>query len=350
MIDELKWQTLTATVNEIKSPNQFLRRLLYSNEQTVSTQTIEYGLLTKGREAAPFVRRGAEARMVGGHNESFQSVSPTNIRIKRPFHPSELLYGRRPGTPIFIDPGTQLSAVQQHINRDLQVMADYITNAEEYLVSMAMQGTISYSNEDEEAFTVTYPRSAGHNVTLSTFWDDATPANVRMEANVYAAKELFSDAVGLVPTDCILGSEARAIFQELIATGVIKVLDQRNVTAGNASFVDQVSEDGAIFLGEVFGIRWWAYPRTVMVNGSSVDLIRPKYAEFVTTSPAADRVMYYGAITDMAALRGGQIQSRRFSKSWEVQDPSAMMALTHSCPLPVPRRPDAHVSMKVVSG
>lgn len=349
-INELKWATMTATVNEIKSPNQFLRRLLYSNHQTVNTEDIEIGLLTKERDVAPFVKKNGEAQMVGGHSESFQTVSPTNIRIKRPLTPSELLYGRRPGTTIFIDSGSQLSAVQQHIARDLQTMSDSITNAEEYLVSMALTGTISYVNEDEEAFTVTYPRSSGHSVTLGTFWDDATPANVRMEANFYLAKKLLSTAVGLSVTDAIMGDEAVAEFQRLIATGQIKVLDQRNVTGGNATFVEQFNDDGAIFLGEVFGVRCWAYHRTATVNGVSTSMIRPKYVEFISNSPASDRVLYYGAIPDMAALQGRNIQAERFSKSWMVEDPSAMMSLIHSRPLPVPRRPDATVSMKVVSG
>jgi len=349
-IPELKWATLTATVNEMKSPNQFLRRLLYSNHVPVNTEDIEIGMLTKGREAAPFVKKNGEATMVAGHSESFQTVSPTNIRIKRPLTPSELLYGRRPGTTVYIDSGSQISAIQEHIARDMQVMADYTTNAEEYLVSMALQGTISYVSEDQEAFTITYPRSAGHTVTLSTFWDDGTPTNVRMEADVFLVKKLLSDAVGLSPTDCILGSEAVTEFQALIARGDIKVLDQRNVTGGTVTFTEQFSQDGAIFLGEAFGIRFWAYIRTVLVNGVSTSLIRPKYAEFVSVSPASERTMYYGAIPDMKALQGRKFQGERFSKSWEVEDPSSYMTLIHSRPLPVPRRPDATVSMKVVSG
>jgi hypothetical protein len=349
-INELKWATLTATVNEIKSPNQFLRRLLFSNHQPVSTEDIEIGLLTKAREIAPFVKKNGEAKMVGGHSESYQTVSPTNIRIKRPFTPSELLYNRRPGSTIFIESGEQLSAIEQHIARDLQVMSDLITNAEEYLCALALQGTISYVNEDEDAFTITFPRSGGHTITLSTFWDDATPADVRMEADVFNAKKLLSDAVGLPVTDCILGSEAVTEFQALIARGDLKVLDQRNVTGGVVTFLEQFNQDGAIFLGEAFGIRWWAYPRTASLNGSSVNMIRPKYAEFVSASPASDRVLYYGAIPDMDALEGRRFVGERFSKSWRENDPSAMMALIHSRPLPVPRRPDATVSMKVVSG
>jgi hypothetical protein len=80
-----------------------------------------------------------------------------------------------------------------------------------------------------------------------------------------------------------------------------------------------------------------------------VPLIRPGYVEFVANSPAAEFVTYYGAIEDMQAIGAGRVlQSRRFSKSWEVEDPSARMLLVESNPLPVMRRPGATVSMSVL--
>ncbi len=350
MIPALKWQTLTATVNEIKSPNRFLTRLLFPQTQTVGTEDIEFGLFSRGREVAPFVKKNGEAILVSGGAESFNTVSPTNIRIKKAFTPSELLFGRRPGTRIFIETGEQLSAVQQHIARDMQYMADDITNAEEYLVSMALQGTISYTNADREAFQITYPRSAGNTITLSVFWDAADPATVRLEANVMVVKRLLSQAGMPNPTDVILGDEAATRFQTLIATGAIKVLDQRNITAGQVTFVEQFDADGVIYLGEAYGLRWWNYGRSANVNGVSTPMIRPKYAEFISANAASDRIMYYGAIADMAVLQGGLLQTQRFVKSWLVEDPSAMFALSATRPLPVPRRPDATVSMKCISG
>jgi len=70
----------------------------------------------------------------------------------------------------------------------------------------------------------------------------------------------------------------------------------------------------------------------------------------LAVSPAAENVMYYGAIPDFDALQGRAWVGRRFGKSWMDKDPSAQIALVHSRPLPVPRRPGSMVSMKVVSG
>lgn len=349
-IQELKWSTLTATVNEMKSPNRFLQKLLWSNHQTLPTEDIEISTLLKDRECAPFVRKNGEAIMVTGHSSKFATVQAPNIRIKRPFTPSELLFGRKPGTPIFVSGQSEvISAVQAHIGRDMQVMSDMVTNATEYLCALALRGTITYSVDDQEVFTITFPKPSGNNVTLSTFWNDATPANVKLAADFRTAKKLISDEVGLGVTDVILGSEA--------ATAFLNVMEANYKTAtgaiwnpGKAAVAEQYTEDGVLYLGNFAGVDVWEYSRTMSVNGVATDLIRPKYAEFITRSPAAQRVLYFGAIPDMDASETGLLQTERFAKSWLVKDPSAMMALVHSRPLPVPRRPGASVSMKVVSG
>ena len=219
-ITQLKWASLTGVVNEMKSPAQFLHRLLFAgNQQTLSTEDIELSVLTKERETAPFVRKNGEAVLVQGAGYKFQTVAAPNIRIKIPFTPSQLLFGRQPGTVIFPDAGSQISAVQAHINRDLQVMADLVTNSQEYLSAQALQGQITYEVADEEVFQITFPKPAGNTVTLSTFWDDGTPANVQFNLNVYQAKKIASDEVGLGVTDCILGTEATETLLTLVAGG-----------------------------------------------------------------------------------------------------------------------------------
>lgn len=348
-ISELKWVALTAAINEMKSPNQFLKRLLFRNSDPKPTEDIELGVLNKGREIAPFVRKNGGGIMVAGYSDKFQSVQAPNIRIKRPFTPSELLYRRQVGTPIFT-PGAaaQATAVRQHISRDLQVMADLITNSEEYLCALAIRGTIIYLTDDEEVFQITYPKPSGNNVTLSTFWDDADPTLPDPQIDFLTAKRLFSDEVGLGITDAIMGQEAAVEFIKLAKRQGF--LDHIGVDAGNMTLVQDFTEDGVIYLGRVGGIRCWEYSRTVSVGGVDTALVRSKYVEFVTTSPAAEMVRYYGAIPDFKAMQGRKWVGERFSKSWETDDPSALMALAHSRPLPALRRPGAVVSMKVISG
>lgn len=357
-INELKWQTLTAAINEMKSPNQFIKKLLFSNHNAVSTEDIEVHTIIRGREIAPFVRKNGEGIMVGGYTSKIQTVAPPNIRIKRPFQASELLFGRRPGTTIHLpNVGTQLSAIAAHIARDVQGLADMVTNAEEYLCCMALQGAITYETEDEEVYQITYPRSADNNITMDDFLDEIpSPAEpgvmaTRLENLVTSVKRLVADAVGLGVTDAICGLEAADAIRALLTMDELDVfLKPSSLTAGDATLVENFTDDGVLYMGRLFGIRFWEYGRTASLNGTATSMIRTKYIEFVSRSSASDRVLYYGAIADMDALQGRNFVGERFSKSWLEKDPSAMFALLASRPLPVPRRPDATVSAKVVSG
>ncbi len=345
-IECLQWSSLTQAINEIKSPNQFLKKLLFSDHQPQPTEHIEFGIFTGDREVAPFVERDGEAIPVSGYGEVFQTVSPPNIRIKRPVKPSTLLFNRAPGEVIFIqNQNDVVSAAERHIARDVKRLADLVTNAEEYLCALAIRGVISYTAADEANFTITIPKPSGNNVTLTLFWDGGSEEPV---ADFTAAKKLISDEVGLQPTHCIMGSEAMDAF--LASDAVKAVLDIRNVAAGSLNLEAQFQDDGAIYLGRFCGVQCWGYPRTVKVAGVATDLIRAKYVEFVCATPAAENVLYYGAIPDLAAFEGRLFVAERFSKSWQQEDPSVMQMLVHSRPLPIPRRPGSMVSMKVVSG
>lgn len=346
-ITELEWKSLTAAVNNIKSPNQFLKRSIFSTRRTFPTRAVETGELTGARAIAPFVTRGAEAQMVGGTAYNLREVSTPHIRIKRPFTPSPLLMGRKPGTPIFNPGAAQSSAVRAHIARDLQYMGNLITNSEELLCALALQGAVSYSNSPQDHFQVTYPRDAGNTIVLTTFWDDPDPDQVEIEENVISAKAQVNEQLGLALTDAILSPEAGAAFRRVLAKKQL-VLDTRRLTTGSLDLTRQFSEDGVLYLGNLFGIDWWQYGRTIPVAGVSTRLIRQKYCEFIANVPSAEFSIYYGAIEDLQAFDSGLLQAERYSKSWEVEDPSAIMALIESNPLPVLRQADACLSMQVL--
>ncbi len=347
-LDVLSYQTLTTSINEIKSPNSFVKRLLFGNHVSLATETVEVGIFVGGRQIAPFVRKHGEALMVGGLGTKMVNIEAPNIRIKRPFTASQLYNQRSPGYGIFEDGGRIRSAMAQWIARDVQFMADQITNTEEYMCAMALRGAFSYEVEDQEVFTITYGRTGTHAVTLSVFWD-TDPTLALPEEDFTTAKRLVSEDVGLNVTDVILGSEASTHFKRVMKKQGASLLDLRDLNAGSVSFAAQFAEDGTMFIGTFGGVRVWEYARKVLVNGVSTDLIRPKYAEFVSATSGAENVLYYGAIPDMDAP-GGLFIGERFSKSWTNPDPSVRMHLAASRPLAVLRRPDSTVSMKVISG
>jgi len=346
----VSWQTMTAVVNEMKSPNSFLKDLLWSAEQTVPTESIEINTITKLRYTAPFVRVNGEAKMVTGYGESKSIVEAPNIRIKKPEQPSNLLYRRTPGSLIYVQNGqTQLSAAQEIIARNLKVMNDYVSNTEEWMCAQALVGTIAYSVAGNDVFTITFPKPAGNTITLSTFWDDSDATLPNLEDNFRTAKKVMADEVGIAPTDAIMGASAASNFLRCLKASKLNLTTGLFV-AGQITLEQQFSDKGALFMGRFAGLNVWEYSRTVNFEGNSTDMIRSKYVEFVSTSQESQRIMYYASIADFNAVQSGQFETKRFAKSWIEEDPSVYIQLVASRPLPVPRRPGATVSMKVVSG
>lgn len=342
--DVLSWASLTGVVNEIKSPNQFLKRLVFGAHDPQPTEVIEIGMLSGSRVVAPFIRRNGMAMEIEGTSESFKTVSFPNIRIKKHLEAPDLMFNRRAGTTIFPGGDEIVNAAAAHVARQQQRLADAVTEAEEYLCALAIRGSIAYSVDEQEVFTITLGKPAGNSLTITTKWDDAAS---EVAADFFTAKQLVADEVGLGVTHAIMGAEAAAAF--MANAGVMGRLDVRNLSAGQLTLMEQFNQDGAIYLGVFCGVQCWAYTRQTSVNGSAVSLIRSKHVEFLSVTPAAENVLYYGAIPDLQALQGRLFQGERFSKSWEQEDPSVRWLLVHSRPLPIPRRPGSMVSMQVLA-
>ena len=166
-------------------------------------------------------------------------------------------------------------------------------------------------------------------------------------SDIKLARRIMHDEVSLNPMIAVCGSDACDAL--LNSTEIQRLLDIRNMSMGRMDVTSDIAESGALPLGNLFGIDFWAYTREVEVAGVSEPLIRTDHIEFMNTSPSAQDVLYYGGIADLDANdQGGTIAGRRFSKSWRTPDPSTQQILVHSRPLPIMRRPGSVVSMKVV--
>lgn len=351
--DQTKPTALTAAINEIRRPNQFIRRLLYSNEVSLPVEDIELSYFDGQRKTLPLVRRSAEGTLVDGVGFRYATVAAPNIRVKMAFTGDKLMYQRQPGMQIYGNSSGDISrAVQQAINRDLAYLEDQIVNTIEWMCAQALQNDIVYSVSDKDSFRITYPRDGAYNITLlsAESWDNADATLPRPLANIHTVKRLVAHSTGVQITDAICGVNAANAILELAESGNLPAFKtDSGVRSGNITFASQFNEDGAIFLGEMGGVRFWEYSRTVLHNGSSVPMIRDDYVEFVSLSAASERTLYYGSIPDIEALQGRSFVGPRFAKSWITKDPASQIFLVHTRPLPVNRRPNATVSMKVTN-
>jgi hypothetical protein len=335
-VDILHWSSLTGVVNEIKSPNTFLQKKVFGSHESKETERMELGILRRGRAMAPFVRKNGMALEMSGGSQEFQTVRPPKIRVKIHLEPSELMDNRRPGYSIFPAGGEVASAAEQEIARKAAVLADGIAESTEYLCAQALRGTLSYSADEQEVFTVTYPMPGGNTYTLSTKWDDV---DALISQDFMDAQQIASDEVGLGLTDCIMSASAARAF---MANEEVRFLltSPAQMNAGALNLAAQFRDDGAILLGEFCGVQCWRYGReTTLPSGSSFELIEDKKVIFLANTPAAENKLYFGPIHDLDALAGRQFVGERFAKQWIQPDPSVMWMLVESNPLPWPRRP-----------
>ena len=342
-------ETLTGTIMDVKKPSNFLFDLLFARHQSLTTEKAEIGIWTGGRQCAPFVRKNGEARLVGGRGNSFQTVDTPHIRIKQAIAPGDIVFTRQPGSEIFSS-SDQAAGIAQYYAMQQQAMMDMIAESEEWLAAQALRMQITYTPvETEDVFQVTFPRSNTHTTTASVDWDEADKDLVKIEEDAIEASRLVSEDVGLGVNTCFLGTLAGLHFRQTMRRNGL--LDTLNLSVGNMNLNAQWLASGAKPLGNLFGIDWWQYSRqTTDHAGDTKNLIRSKYAEFVAVTPGNEFVTYYGAIADAKTLGNRLHVGERFSKAWLQDDPSVEFLLASSRPLPVPRRADATVSMKVVSG
>lgn len=346
----LHWSTLTGAIRNVRPPNSFiLNRFFNRRSRNIHTRTFELSYISRGRKIAPFVKRDGEAIFATGKTSSAQTVSLPHIRLKKAMSPSDVMHQRQAGTAIYPTPADQDAAIRNYIADEQMFLMDDVANTMEWMCAQSLQGAISYTGFGQESFTVTIPRAAGHTIVLSGTdeWSHASsnPYQTIMEAN-----QIVNDAEGMQITDIVMSPEAADAYSN--NAKVLSLADNRRVNANGLDLTQRFREDGALYLGQNYmGIDLWRYDRSVeMPDGSSAKMIRPGYVEMIANTPTNEFEIVYGAIEDWAALGEGNILvAPRFMKSWTQEDPSVRMLLLESNPLPVMRRPNATLSMRVVT-
>lgn len=343
---------MTAVIDNYEPTNTFLTKLLYPRSEVLSTESAELSTLEKGRQMAPFVLKNGEAVHVDGGTDTFAIVETPYIRIKRTMDAASMAFRRAPGGGVFVTGRQAQQSVQQAVARDMKLMADYIANTKEWLVSQALIGTITYTDlTDQDKFTVTYPRPAANSDALASTaqWDHLS-YDGDLEADFFDAKHVLNASPsGATPTDCIMDAVTAKWF--LKRAKATKLLETNMLLAGSITFMEQFSKDAVIYMGNFSGVRCWAYSRTITdMAGAIVPMIRAKFVEFIDANSIDTNVMYYGAIPEVDDNGNIVVLTQEsFAKGWITKDPASVTGLVATRPLPVPRQPSNTYSLQVLA-
>lgn len=344
--NQLGWAFQTSLVNNIKIPSDFMTTLYFQGrEETLPTESVELSYKEGERIMAPFVEVNAEAIPIGGRSTTFANVSCPNIRIKRPMEAYNVFLRRQPGTGMFIGSGDIVAQARAAaIAEDAAHMVEQVVNRLEWMTCSLLTDTtsssmsISYQIEDRANWTVTIPRSSDMTlVTGASGWDQTVNGSVGggIQGNFHHVKRMFSKHGVGTPTVCVMGKNSADRFMG--AAGVRELLDKRSVSAGTLELINQFNESGAIYLGTFAGVPCWEYSREYVNDAGSAAPFIPDDLAIFLASRRNDGKVYYGAIPDHDAFEQGLFQSKRFSKSWMEKDPSVMIQLLQTRPLPFVR-------------
>lgn len=342
----LGWAFQTNVLSNIKPNSAFLKGLFFGDRSlNLPTEVAELSYLEGHQQMAPFVEVNAEAVSVQGHSVRFAAVSTPNIRIKRPMEAYTAMLNRLPGSGMFITGGDAvISARLAAIAEDAKTLADMIERREEWMASTLLTGStagtmdLSYSVDERANWRVRYPRNTAMVAAASASWDSSTD----IDGDFHRAKRAMAKNQQLVPTHCILGPLTAARFMK--NAGVRALMDNRRINPGDLQMAGQFNESGAIPLGTFCGISVWEYGGVYTSDAGVETGFMPDGAAnsgvalFLHCSPANEGKFLYGAIPDHGAFESGAFVGKRFSKTFKTEDPSTLVQLLQSRPLPIIRR------------
>lgn len=353
----IETRELVATVNRRERPRRFLTELLFpqSTHQNLTTEHVQIDELTGSDSMAPFIEVNGEAISVEQDNGQSYTIQTPMIGVKRSLTASTLLLQRRAGDPtVFTTGGRDYMAetAMQQIADDLAKLERTVNKREEWMIAkMLHAGKITYSVAGYGSFSVDANKPSGNIFSAPNgVWTTGTP---KPRQDIVAVKRLCNtNEVGDV-TDAVGDSTAASALDALIEAGVVVVDSMGSTYNPDTALIARYTAAGGRYIATIGGVRFWEYNASYAADGTGTPtpFIEPGYFEFIpnTAEGLANRRMFYGRIMDLEAIRTGTSITERFAKVIEKEDPSVMINILKTRPLPWFYRADEFVSMKVTA-
>ncbi len=330
-------QTLLGMVSAIDRPRRFIFDLFFSTATVAfDTEEIVFDKLKTSRRVAPYVSPLVQGRARQLRGAEARSFKPAYLKPKGAISPGAAIK-RRPGEA----PLGQLSPAERFDRILVQELEDQeaeIARREELMaIEILRTGKVVVESDDFPKMEVNFARPNGNTIALTggARWGQS---GVKPFENIKTWAGTVHDASGAHPNMVILGPNAATKF--LADEALAKALDNRR-QAGNPSMdflgaVTGAPGTEAVYLGSTGQFEFWQYQQKYVNAAGSLTDMFPTEGVLMASS-GVEGYACYGAIQDVDSLQAAE----RFAKMWKEQDPSVMMAMTQSAPLPVPGRIEA---------
>lgn len=356
--NEFRFEVLTTVLQELRTENDFVHKKLFAGKHaTHAVETLRVEAWVGGRKMAPFVLPGASAIPLPGMATRSQTIQAPNMFVKRPISVQTALE-RVPGSPFVLTSGNENtgSPLLERMRKDLDYAKMQMAETLEWMCCRALTGTITYAvtpttgSQPGQQFTIVMGRASGNSITLTTTdqWDEPKATSTKSIRKLIDEMDRTLNALlGLSIDTCIMDAGAADAFmknEQLLED--VTLLNSRG--AGSIDFSSRLQNQGARYLGRVYGVDFWEYSRSsVDFWGNAVPLIASNTAHFFSSSPLAENSVEYGVIPN-TGVPNGLFQGELLSWATENEDRQGWNHYYQTRPFPVTLRPDAFFSVVVV--
>lgn len=326
---------MIGVIDSLERPSSFLLDTFFGNAQYSDTDVIDFDVVTKGRQLAPFVSPSVKGKMMRNRGGTTKTFRPAYLKPKSTVDPSKPLT-RKAGESY----GGSMSAGQRHDAHVTEILVDQresILRRKEWMAASALvTGTVTVVGEDYPEQTVDFGRDASLSVTLTgaARWGEAG-VNPLDDIEDWAA--LGQSKSGAPMTTVIMEPEAWKLARK--NTDFRDALDIRRQASGSVELgpiARGQGNDKARYVGSIGDFDFWVYQEVYEDKDGVEQNLIPDHAVILAGS-AIEGVQAQGAIHDP---RAGWAAEELFPTNWVSDDPVAEFVMTQSAPLVVPGRPN----------
>lgn len=318
---------LTKQVNNHLPPKRFLST--FFRQLTHNTKDVMIDFVEGSQTLAPFIRDGQAATISNRGGFSTRSVHCYDIALKRittAFDCLKRLPGEAPVVAGAISPNERAS---QLAAMDMEDLMNKVNRTTEKCVSDALfTGVVNITDVNGNTIdTLNLGAKATHLDTTSKGWSASNYKGI--VEDIDKAAILIAKDSGLTATDVVLGSDAANYAMK--NDHFLKMLDTKNLNAGNVELTTKLQGNGARLLGIVDGMRVWRYDEIFKDGSGNVNQMVPADKVLVIAADLA-ATLHYGVTGD---IENGFFEGEASASTWYEKDPSAQWLRVRSAPLPV---------------
>jgi hypothetical protein len=331
---------LAAVVEDLRVPRTFLLDTFFPDLVNSDTEVIDFDLITKGRQLAPFVSPRVAGKPMRKRGAVTKTFKPAYVKPKSEVDMNTPLK-RRPGERY----GGEMSPQARHDQIVMDLMEDHrasITRRKEWMAAQAMDtGKVTVSGEDYPEVEVDFGRDntlTKQLLNAARWGEEGVSVLDDLEAWALSVQDLS----GVAPTDVVFDPLAWKLARK--DKGFLDVLDNRRQMDGSVQLgPTNMPLTTARNVGFTGDFNFWVYQDTYEDDDGVATKLVPDHTVWMASS-GVEGVQAHGAIKDP---RAGLQPVDYFPYNYIENDPALEFLVSSSAPLVIPSRPNATLRARV---